>query len=133
MYDTAEVPGRDDPQVPIPGSSILPDEVPGRADNWITRGGNDGKASNRPNRRQMCPAQHQWNGELKTFENYAFNLSGWAMQSLMGYLFDPNFTQEYRRGGWELAKYTTVAVGISDARFSNRQHEFVWCIGEFYA
>jgi hypothetical protein len=39
------------------------------------------------------------------------------MQSCMGYLFDPTFIQSYRGGGWEIAKYTEVAVGITDAQF----------------
>jgi hypothetical protein len=75
-YETIGIPGRDEAQVPIPVSSILPDEVPDRAATRSTRGVNDGKAFFRPNRRQMFPPQNQCNGESKTFENFAFNLSG---------------------------------------------------------
>jgi hypothetical protein len=39
------------------------------------------------------------------------------MQSLMGYLFEPSFVKAYRKGGWEHAQYTEVAVNISDAQF----------------
>jgi hypothetical protein len=35
----------------------------------------------------------------------------------MGYLFEPKFIQAYRKGGWEHAQYTDVALHISDAQF----------------
>jgi hypothetical protein len=79
-YHTNGISGHDDPVVTISGRDILPDRIPGREENWITRGVYESKMPTRPNRRQMFPAQHQWNGEPKTFDNYAFNLSGWAMQ-----------------------------------------------------
>jgi hypothetical protein len=50
-YHTDGVPGRDDPAVPIPGNDILPDHIPGRAKNWMS------KMPNRPNQRQMFLAQ----------------------------------------------------------------------------
>jgi hypothetical protein len=114
-YHTDGIPGHDDPAVPIPGRDILPDLIPGRADNWITRGVYESKMPNRPNRLQMFPAQHQWNGEPKTFDNYAFNLSGWAMQSGMGYLFETDFVHAYHEGDWAEAKY--VAKVVTDAQF----------------
>jgi hypothetical protein len=114
-YHTGGVTGPDDPAVPIPGHNILPARVPGRAENWITRGVYKSKADTRPNRRQMFPAQHQWNGEPKTFEHYSFKLSGWIMQSGMGYMLDAPFIQAYLEGGWDAAKYH--ATTISDVQF----------------
>jgi hypothetical protein len=50
------------------------------------------------------------------FGNYAFNLSGWAMQSGMGYLFDLDIVQAYCEGGWDTAKYKPIATTVSNAQ-----------------
>jgi Reverse transcriptase (RNA-dependent DNA polymerase) len=115
--DTGGIPGKDVPSVPIPGASVLPDDIPSRADTWVSRGVTEAKLGHRLIKRQMFPAQYQWNGEPKTFESYAAHLTGWAMQQLMGYFFDPTFVQAYRQGGWKKAKSLPVAVPITDAQF----------------
>jgi hypothetical protein len=91
-YYTAGIPGYDDPAVKIPGHEILPDDIQGRKEAWITRGVYDVKADTQPKLRGMLPSHNQWIGEMKTFENYTFHVTGWMMQVGMGYMLLPAFS-----------------------------------------
>jgi hypothetical protein len=97
---TNGIPGRDKPRIRMTVYDVLPEEIGGQDEAWVTRAVYNSRAPMPVKilRRTTFPSQHQWNGETKAFENYSYQLQGWLMQSGMGYMFDQRFVKEYRLG-----------------------------------